>query len=105
MAIGVEPMESGFKVYARGPAVGFLEYGTGDAAGTGEILGTPPVPVGPGTWSREHAGTYEQYKATGYPARSDGSYLYEHTPRSGMFWAMQAVKTNAETVLLEELHK
>lgn len=90
---------------AAGQSVGFLEYGTGDKAGSGEMLGTAPVPVYPGSWSESHAGTYERYKATGAPAKADGSYRYEQEPKSGMFWAMKAMRDNLEKVAEEVFGK
>lgn len=64
-------------------------------------MGTAPVPVYPGSWSESHANTYAQWKATGAPAKGDGSYRYEQAPRSGMFWAMEAMRNNVEKVAKE----
>lgn len=101
VSVYTEPVERGYRIVAAGQPIGFLEYGTGDMAGSGEILGSAPVPVYPGAWSENHARTYERWKATGYPAKADGSYRYEQAPRSGMFWAMQAMRDNVEKVAKE----
>lgn len=101
ITVTAEPTEDGYKIMAEGEAVYFLEYGTGNMAGTGEILGTPPVDTTPGSYSEQHADTYRQWWYTGQPAKSDGSYRYEHAPKSGMYFAFQAMRENVQTIAKE----
>lgn len=88
----VEEIPNGYIVRAAGEPVFFLEYGTGPSAGTGPILGTAPVSTAPGSWSAEHAGTYQAWVDAGMP----GPYRYEHAPRAGMYYAFRAATENVQ---------
>lgn len=92
-----EEIPNGWVVKAEGKGVCFIEYGTGDASMSGAILGTPPVPVFPGAYSNEHAGTYRAWLERG----ATEPYRYEIQPRSGMYYAFRAANENVQRVAME----
>lgn len=92
-----EEIPNGWVVKAEGEGVCFIEYGTGDASMSGAILGTPPVPVFPGSYSNEHAGTYRAWLESG----ATEPYRYEIQPRSGMYFAFRAANDNVQKVAME----
>ncbi len=96
----VEEIENGYRVVAEGTPVFFLEYGTGPAAGTGFILGTPPVSTEPGSYSALHAGTYQDWLDGGGEAEL-GPYKWTIQPRSGMYFAFKAASENVMKVAKE----
>ena len=92
-----EEIPNGWVVKAEGKGVCFIEYGTGDPAATAITFGEVPVPVGPGTWSAEHANTYQAWVDGG----KEGPYRDEHEPRSGMYFAFRAANDNVRKVAEE----
>lgn len=94
-----EEIPNGWVVKAEGKGVCFIEYGTGDASMSGAILGTPPVPVYPGSYSasEEGAGTYQAWLESG----ATEPYRYEVQPRSGMYFAFRAANENVQKVAME----
>lgn len=96
-----EAIPGGYSVKAEGRGVYFVEYGTGDSAMSGAILGTPPVAAYPGSYSAEHAQTYQKWATGGY----QGDYKYERAPRSGMYFAFKAARDNVKNVAEEVFRK
>ena len=47
----VEPIENGFKIFAKGHDVFFIEFGAGDAAGNHPDAEKAPVDTSPGSYS------------------------------------------------------
>lgn len=92
-----EEIPNGWVVKAEGKGVCFIEYGTGDPAERAILFGEVPVPVGPGTWSAGHAGTYQDWVDGGKAE----PYQYEHEPRSGMYYAFRAANDNVRKVAEE----
>lgn len=93
----VEEIPNGYRVVAAGEAVFFLEYGTGPAAGTGPVLGSAPVSTAPGSWSADHAQTYQAWVDGGM----QGEYKYTLQPRAGMYYAFKAATENVRKVAEE----
>lgn len=96
----VEEIEHGYRIVAEGRGVFVLEYGAGDPAGSGPILGTAPVGAYPGAYSDTHAGTYRAWVDAGRP----GQYYYERQPRAGMYYAFRAANDAVQRVA-EEVFK
>lgn len=95
-----EEIRNGWVVRASGAPVFFLEYGTGTAAGTGPVLGSAPVSTAPGSWSKDHAQTYQRWVDGGM----QGPYPYTLEPRAGMYYAFKAASENVQRVA-EEVFK
>ena len=93
----VEEIPNGYRVVAAGEPVFFLEYGTGPSAGSGPILGTAPVSTAPGSWSADHAQTYQAWVDGGM----QGPYKYTIEPRAGMYFAFKAATENVRKVAEE----
>lgn len=104
VSVTTEKLDHGYSIKASGEIVFFLEYGTGNKAGSkpNEILGVPPVAVYPGSYSDTiGAHTYSQWKETGAWSYSDGSYMFDREQRSGMYFAFKAMRDNAYAVAKE----
>ena len=97
----VLPLETGngYKVFAQGQDVYFIEFGTGNAAGMFYGDGLPPtsVPVYPGSWSEQHSKMY-----------STNEYWFWHgeimssTPvYMPMYYAGKAIRENMKRVIEE----
>lgn len=75
-------------------SISFLEFGTGNKVDTAHPYAkVVPYPVYPGSWSEDETygkGTYKQWMDTGAYSRPDGSYMYDHRPKRGMYLGVTA---------------
>lgn len=92
-----EKVDDGYVVVADGKGVMFLEFGAGDLAGTGMMLENVPVDTTPGSWSASHA---KQYSENGKWVWNDIVFT-EVAPRSGMYFASEAMKNQFESIAKE----
>lgn len=70
--------------------VAFLEFGTGFKTDSSHpYAGNVPFAVYEGSWSEQHAGTYEKWIAAG---NDPEKYPYNHLPRRGLYVGMQAAR-------------
>lgn len=92
-----EKVDDGYLVTAAGKGVMFLEFGAGDEAGTGFQGADVPVDTSPGSWSSTHS---KQYSENGYWVWN-GHVFRSIAPRSGMYFATERIKQEAESVAKE----
>ena len=70
--------------------VAFLEFGTGfKTDATHPYADDVPFAVYEGSWSEQHAGTYQKWVASG---KDPDKYPYNHLPRRGLYLGMQAAR-------------
>lgn len=96
IATSVEPIENGHAMVAQHPAIVFMEFGTGvrtesDAPYADKVS----VNVYPGSWSEEHANTWEEWIESG---KDPELYPYNHSPKRGMYWAAQRMKREVKDI-------
>ena len=101
----VLPLEggNGYKIRAEGHDVYFIEFGTGDMAGVfyeGDTSGVS-VPVGPGTWSIDHAQKYSEYGYWWYRK----NMLFETPAYMPMYYAQKAIRENEKRIAQEVFGK
>jgi len=96
VTVTAEPIENGYAIIASGEAVGFLEFGAGDATTPNEFAAQVSYDVRPGSWSERH---YDA--ATNKPRPSyhiDGKWEFngviytEIRPRNAMQSAWETVQ-------------
>lgn len=92
-----EKVDDGYLVTAAGKGVMFLEFGAGDEAGTGFQGADVPVDTSPGSWSSTHG---KQYSENGYWVWN-GHVFRSIAPRSGMYFATERIKQEAESIAKE----
>ena len=97
----VMPLEggNGYKIFAQGEDVYFIEFGTGNSAGMFYGDGLPPtsVPVYPGSYSETHAQQYSINHYWFYNGR-----IMSSTPvYMPMYYAGKAVRENIKRVVRE----
>lgn len=87
--IYVERTETGAKVVVSGERVLFIEFGTGDAAGsTVALYDEVPPQVGRGTWSATHAQQYTRWGFWYWPPGTDNK-ISETPPHPATYNAYQ----------------
>ena len=101
----VLPLEggNGYKIYAEGEDVYFIEFGTGNSAGMmyGDGLPQTSVPVYPGSWSEQHAQAFSEH----------GYWYYGNEKLQGteaempMYYAGKAIRENERRVIEEVFGK
>lgn len=70
--------------------VAFLEFGTGFKTDTSHPYADDvPFAVYEGSWSEQHAGTYQKWVESG---KDPDKYPYNHLPRRGLYKGMQAAR-------------
>ena len=70
--------------------VAFLEFGTGFKTDSSHPYADDvPFAVYEGSWSEQHAGTYQKWVAAG---KDPEKYPYNHLPRRGLYLGMQAAR-------------
>lgn len=96
IATSVEPTENGHAMVAQHPAIVFMEFGTGvrtesDAPYADKVS----VNVYPGSWSEDHANTWEEWIESG---KDPELYPYNRSPKRGMYWAAQRMNREAKDI-------
>lgn len=91
---------NGYKIYAEGTDVYFIEFGTGNSAGMfyGDGLPETKVPVYPGSYSEQHAGQYAKWGYWFY----QGKLMSSTTVYMPMYYAEKAIREN-ERLIVEEV--
>lgn len=92
----IDPTDKGCVLSASHRAIVFMEFGTGmrtesDAPYADKVS----VPVYPGSWSEQHANTWQQWVESG---KDPENYPFNHYPRRGMYWSMQRMKREAKDI-------
>ena len=97
------PGGNGYRIYAEGEDVYFLEFGTGDVAGMGYKgdVTDVSVPTYPGSWSVYHAQKYTQNYYWWYR----GQPLTETPAYMPMYYAGKAIHANAKRVMKGVMRK
>lgn len=89
----VDSIPHGHKMTATDEAIVFMEFGTGlKTESNAPYADKVSVPVYPGSWSEEHANTWQDWIDSG---RDPELYPYNHAPKRGMYWAAQRMKREA----------
>lgn len=89
-------------VASGGEIVCFLEFGTGTLVDTGEKYASAvPIKVEPGSWSKEHGHTYEDWVKGGMV----GEYRYNTEPTRAMYHAYEAMYQAVEQAAREVLNR
>lgn len=93
----IESTTDGYRMDATHPAIVFMEFGTGLRTESGAPYADKvSVPVYPGSWSEEHANTWQQWIESG---KDPEQYPFNRSPKRGMYWAMQRMKREAKDIL------
>ena len=105
-SVAVEPTDHGYKVTISGEDILFIEFGTGNATGTGtaEYDAIPSV-VYPGSWSEMHNGEY--YRTGGYPKgfwHFGGRKINQTPPHPYTYEAYKAMVEELPKVVNEVFH-
>lgn len=101
----VLPLDSGngYKIFAQGEDVYFIEFGTGNSAGMfyGEGLPVTSVPVYPGSYSEHNSGMYAKWGYWFYQGK-----IMSSTPvYMPMYYAGKAIRENEKRVVREVFGK
>lgn len=95
----VDGDKRGYIVKVEHEALGFIEFGTGVYAGYGSVHADDmPFKVYPGSWSEDHAQTYQKWIEDG-----KDPYAYPHNiyPRNAIPKAYNALIANAHMIARE----
>ena len=102
-----EPVENGYKIVAEGEDVLFIEFGSGNKAGSEkDKYNEVPSVVYPGSWSEAHGGEYA--KTGGYPNGywHFGGRVYQETqPHPSFYYAYQAMVQELPNIVREVFGK
>lgn len=92
----------GYVIRAEGQDILFIEFGTGDMAGTTVVLyDQVPAVVRPGSWSETHS---QQYSTQGF--WFFGGKMYRETvPHPAFYYAYQAMVQALPQIVSEELRR
>ena len=97
----VLPLEggNGYKIYAEGYDVYFIEFGTGNSAGMmyGDGLPQTSVPVYPGSYSEQNAGQYAKWGYWFYK----GKLMSSTDVYMPMYYAEKAIRENERRIVEE----
>jgi hypothetical protein len=97
----VLPLEggNGYKIYAEGDDVYFIEFGTGNSAGMmyGDGLPQTSVPVYPGSYSEQNSGQYAKWGYWFYK----GKLMSSTDVYMPMYYAEKAIRENERRVVEE----
>lgn len=105
VTMSVERMDDGkYSIVANGTTVCFLEFGTGLYAGnpSDKYAAQMPFRVEPGSWSKEHGGTWQDWLDQG---KDPNAYPFNAYPVRGMLQAYNAMVDNAERIAREVFSK
>lgn len=102
ITVTYEPFQDGaihgVNVIAGGKGIGFIEFGAGVYAGEGsEFKDNAPFEVYPGSWSENHAQTYQEWVKNG----QQGEYRYNRQPANAFPQAYAILKNSAHTLARE----
>ena len=103
MTVTYEPFQEGnihgVSVIAQGDEIGFIEFGAGVYAGQGnEFSENAPFEVYPGSWSKDHAQTYQKWVEGG----RKGEYKWNKIPTNA-FPQAYAILRNSVHHTAEEI--
>lgn len=93
----VEPIENGFKIFAKGHDVFFIEFGAGDAAGNHPDAEKAPVDTSPGSYSAKNTMEYTKYGSWHH----DGKKYTELQPQMPMYHSMREIERNVTKIAKE----
>ena len=93
----VEPIENGFKIFAKGHDVFFIEFGAGDAAGNHPDAEKAPVDTSPGSYSIKNTQEYYKYHSWHH----DGKKYTELQPQMPMYHSMREIERNITKIAKE----
>lgn len=98
--ITYEPFQDGkihgVNVIADGQGMGFIEFGAGVYSGEGnEFKDNAPFEVYPGSWSKDHAQTYQKWVDGG---KDPLKYPYNRQPANAFPKAYAVLRTSAYTL-------
>lgn len=96
VATALEPIEQGYRLDATHPAIVFMEFGTGVRTESGAPYADKvSVPVYPGSWSDEHAGTWRKWIESG---KDPEEYPFNRYPKRGMYRAMRKMVNETKDI-------
>lgn len=100
-SVTLEPIENGYKIVASGQDIYFIEFGTGDAAGSHPMGERVSVGTYPGSWSESHA---KQYSQRGF-WKFNGITYHETPAEMPMYWAVEEMRQNIHRIMEEVFGK
>ena len=96
-----EKTPTGYMIIAQDQQICFLEFGTGTLTDIDKFSQEVSIEVYPGSWSKDHAKTYERWLSTGEPSSPFGGYLYDSPPKRGMWNASLEMKKEIKRLVEE----